>query len=229
MKKQVAIGTKSAPRTSRVPAPKRRILLVDDHPMTREGLAAVINREQDLEVCGLAGNPSETMTELSRTNPDLMITDMNMPGRSGIEFIKDIHAMVAALPILVLSMLDEMLYPKRALRAGASGYLMKEAGSAKVLEAIRLVLAGQPYVSVRMTQQSLKNLAGRSHPDSTSPNKRLSDREFEVFRLVGGGLSSNEIANELHISPKTVAAHRESIKAKLELKDGLSLIHYAVR
>ena len=208
---------------------KRRILLVDDHPLTREGLAGVINREADMEVCGLAGNPAEAMSALSQCQPDLMVTDMTMPGRSGIEFLKDVHAMRPGLPMLVLSMHDEMLYAERALRAGARGYLMKDAGSAKVLEVIRLILSGQSYVSPQMSARLLDAVTGRRPRGSTSPIEKLSDREFEVFRLLGSGKNTKEVAQALHLSPKTVDVHRGRIKEKLQLKDASSLIHHAVR
>ena len=208
---------------------KRRLLLVDDHPMTREGLAAIINRQPDLEVCAEAGSPAEAMSLLPRLKPDLMVTDMTMPGRSGIEFIKDVHAMLPELLILVLSMHDEMLYAERALRGGARGYLMKDAGSAKVLEVIRVLLSGQSYVSPNMSARILDVVTGRRPRGSASPIERLSDREFEVFRLLGTGKSTKEIAATLHLSPKTVDVHRGRIKEKLNIGDATSLLHHAVR
>ena len=210
-------------------AARRRILLVDDHPMTREGLAANINLKDDLEVCGQASNPAEAISALSKCKPDLLVTDMTMPGRGGIEFIKDVHAMLPELPILVLSMHDEMLYAERALRAGARGYLMKDAGSARILEVIRLVLNGRSYVSPQMSARLLDAVTGRRPRGSTSPIEKLSDREFEVFRLLGSGKSTKEVAGALHLSPKTVDVHRARIKEKLDLKDASSLIHHAVR
>ncbi len=208
---------------------ERRILLVDDHPMTREGLAAIINRQADLAVCGQAGSPAEAMSALAELQPDLMVTDMTMPGRSGIEFIKDVHAMRPELPMLVLSMHDELLYAERALRAGARGYLMKDAGSARVLEVIRLILTGQSYVSPQMSARLLDAVTGRRPRGSTSPIEKLSDREFEVFQLLGNGKSTKEVAQALNLSPKTVDVHRGRIKEKLQLKDAPSLIHHAVR
>ena len=231
-KKRAASRAKSAP-TRMEPrngnAAKRRILLVDDHPLTSEGLAGVINREADLEVCGRAGNPAEAMSALSKCKADLMVTDMSMPGRSGIEFVKDVHAMLPVLPVLVLSMHDEMLYAERVLRAGARGYLMKDAGSAKVLEVIRLVLSGQSYVSQQMSARLLDAVTGRRPRGSTSPIEKLSDREFEVFRLLGSGKNTKEVARALNLSPKTVDVHRGRIKEKLQLKDATSLLHHAVR
>jgi DNA-binding NarL/FixJ family response regulator len=235
LQKRSSSRAKSAPArmepraSSASKAMKRQILLVDDHPLTSEGLAGVINREADLEVCGLAGNPAEAMSALATLKPDLMVTDMTMPGRSGIEFLKDVHAMMPDLPIFVLSMHDEMLYAERALRAGARGYVMKDAGSAKVLEVIRLILSGQSYVSPQMSARLLDAVTGRRPRGSTSPIEKLSDREFEVFRLLGSGKSTKEVAEALHLSPKTVDVHRGRIKEKLQLKDASSLIHHAVR
>lgn len=219
-----------AAATAGGPSPSRhRVLLVDDHPTTREGLAAIINRQPDLQVCGEASNPAEAMQALSGDKPDLMVADMTMPGRSGIEFIKDVHAFLPDLPVLVLSMHDEMLYAERALRAGAQGYLMKDAGSAKVLEVIRQVLLGHVYVSPQMSARLLDLMTGRRPRGSSSPVEKLSDREFEVFRLLGNGKSTKEVADTLHLSSKTVDVHRGRIKAKLQIKDATSLLHYAVR
>ncbi len=213
-----------------VPAPvKRRVLVVDDHPMTREGLASIINRQADLEVCAQAANPSEAMAALSKTKPDLMITDMTMPGRSGVEFIKDVHAMRPGLPILVLSMHDETLYAERVLKAGARGYLMKDAGPEKALEAIRRVLGGQRHLSPQMSSRLLDNRVGRSPRGSDSPIGKLSDREFEILQLLGSGKSTKDVAAELGLSSKTVDVHRGHIKEKLGLKDAAGLVHYAVR
>lgn len=209
--------------------PKRRIVLVDDHPMTREGLAANINRQPDLVVCGEASTPAEAMTLIATAKPDLVITDMTMPGRGGIEFLKDVAALAPEIPILVLSMHDEMLYAERALRAGARAYLMKDAGSAKVLEVLRLLLQGQSYVSPQMSARLLDSVTGRRPRGSTSPIEKLSDREFEVFRLLGAGKSTKEVAAALNLSSKTVDVHRGRIKEKLQLKDAPSLIHHAVR
>ena len=208
---------------------KRRVMVVDDHPLTREGLATVINRQADLEVCALASNPAEAMMLLGDANPDLMVTDMTMPGRSGIDFIKDIQVVRAGLPILVLSMHDESLYAERALRAGARGYLMKDAGSAKVLEAIRMLLVGQSYVSPQLSARLLDSITGRRPRGSNSPIETLSDREFEVFCQLGKGRGTKEIALALNLSPKTVDVHRGRIKMKLRIKDAPGLIHYAVR
>ncbi len=207
-------------------AAKSKVCLVDDHPLTRDGLATIINRQPDMEVCFEASNASEAMSALERSLPDLVVTDLTMPGRSGIEFLKDIRAMFPGIPVLVLSMHDEMCYAERVLRAGARGYLMKDAGAEKVLEVIRTVLRGQAYLSPQMAKRVLDVMT--SHNEGASPIEKLSDREFEVYQLIGRGKSTKEVATELHLSAKTVEAHRAHIKKKLQLNDALSLVHHAV-
>ena len=220
---------RTRPATKSVLPVRHRLVLVDDHPMTREGLATNINREPDLEVCGEFGTPADAMKALPRLQPELLVTDMTMPGRGGFEFLKDVHAILPELPILVLSMHDEMLYAERALRAGARGYLMKDAGSAKVLEVVRLLLNGNSYVSPQMSARLLDAVTGRRPRGSASPIEKLSDREFEVFRLLGNGRSTKQVAETLNLSSKTVDVHRSRIKEKLQLPDAASLVHQAVR
>ncbi len=210
-------------------APRKRILLVDDHPMMRAGLSQLINRQPDLFVCGEAGDPASASQELQRTQPDLVLTDISMPGRSGFEFIKDLLAESPERRILVVSMHDEVIYAERALRAGARGYVMKEAGGENLLAAIRQVLTGQIYLSPKMASRMLENLSSKRPRGSESPIEKLSDREFEIFRLVGSGKSTRDIATQLHLSPKTVDVHRGHIKEKLQLKDSTELVRYAVR
>jgi DNA-binding NarL/FixJ family response regulator len=229
-KRQIAKrAAPASPAAHAAKAVKRRILLVDDHPMTREGLQAVINREADIEVCAAAGSPADAMAALEKTKPDLMVTDLTMPGRSGTEFIKDVHAMRPAMPILVLSMHDEAIFAERVLRAGARGYVMKDAGSTRMLEAIRRVLGGQVYLSPQASSRLLESVVGGRPHVAESPMEKLSDREFEVFRLFGSGKTTKEIGTALGISAKTVAAHRSAIKVKLGVADGNGLVHYAVR
>jgi DNA-binding NarL/FixJ family response regulator len=208
---------------------KRRILVVDDHPFMRAGLAQLIDRQPDLTVCGEAGHPAAAAAELAKSKPDMVLTDITMPGRSGIEFIKDLRAAHPALPILVVSMHDEAIYAERLLRAGARGYIMKEAGGENLLLAIRRVLDGEIYVSPRMSAKILENVSGRTPRGSNSPIQKLTDREFEVFRMIGQGKSTRDIATQLHLSPKTVDVHRSHIKEKLELTDVTSLVRHAVR
>lgn len=210
-------------------AGRRRILIVDDHPFMRAGLAQLIEKQPGLTVCAEAGNPAAAMTEIARGAVDLVLTDITMPGRSGIEFIKDLQATHPKLPILVVSMHDELIYAERVLRAGARGYIMKEAGGEALLAAIRQVLNGDVYVSPKMSARVLDNLSGRKPRGSQSPIEKLTDREFEVFQLIGQGKSTRDIAKQLHLSSKTVDVHRGHIKEKLELKDTTSLVRHAVR
>ena len=221
----------SAARPSPLPAAvaRKRILLVDDHPFMRAGLGGLIERQPDMMVCGEAGSPAEALTVLAKGRPDLMLTDLTMPGRSGLEFIKDLHAAYADLAILVVSMHDESVFAERALRAGARGYIMKEAGGENLLAAIRQILRGEVYVSPRMSARILENLSGARSRGSTSPIEQLTDREFGIFQLIGQGKSTRDIAQQLHLSPKTVDVHRGNIKEKLELKDATALIRHAVR
>ena len=207
---------------------RRKIVLVDDHPMMRAGLEQLINRQPDLIVCGEAGTPAEAFTQLAK-KPDLLLTDLTLPGRGGIEFIKDINALYPELSILVVSMHDEVVYAERCLRAGARGYIMKESGSENLLIAIRRILEGQPYLSPMMSDRVLNSLSARKPRGSDSPIQALSDREFEVFQLIGQGKSTREIAEQLHLSSKTVDVHRTHIREKLELKDATALARYAIR
>lgn len=224
---------KTSRPASAVPAPaapsRRRILLVDDHPFMRAGLAQLIDRQADLAVCGEAGNPAEAFTQLAALKPELVLTDLTMPGRSGLEFVKDLRAQDPQLLVLVVSMHDEAVYAERAIRAGARGYIMKEAGGENLLGAIRQILRGEIYVSPRMSARILEGLSSARPRGSSSPIEKLTDREFEVFQMIGRGKSTREIAAELHLSPKTVDVHRGNIKEKLELNDATALIRHAVR
>jgi len=195
----------------------------------RAGLAQLIDRQPDMMVCGEAGNPGEALQAVMKSKPDLVLSDLTMPGRSGLEFIKDLRAQHQDLAILVVSMHDESVFAERALRAGARGYIMKEAGGENLLTAIRQVLSGAVYVSPRMSARILEDLSGGKPRGSKSPIEKLSDREFEVFQLIGHGRSSRDIAAQLHLSPKTVDVHRANIKEKLGLGDGTALIRHAVR
>lgn len=210
-------------------ATRKRVFLVDDHPMMRVGLGHLIERQSDLTMCGEAANPAEALKALPGAQPDIILADLTMPGRSGLEFVKDLLALSPDLAILIVSMHDEAVYAERALRAGARGYIMKEAGGEAVVAAIRQILAGQAYVSPAMSARLLDNLSGRKPRGSSSPIEKLSDREFEVFQLIGQGKSTRDIATQLHLSSKTVDVHRSHIKEKLELNDVTALIRYAVR
>jgi len=233
MKRAAKKSPEAAPtpaRTGASVAPvRKKILLVDDHPFMRAGLAQLIDKQPDMLVAGEAGDAAAAARELARTPVDLVLTDLTMPGRGGMEFIKDLQATQPALPILVVSMHDEVIYAERALRAGARGYIMKEAGGENLLAAIRQVMGGQVYVSPKMSARILDNLSARKPRGSNSPIEKLTDREFEIFQLIGQGKSTRDIATQLNLSPKTVDVHRSHLKEKLELKDVTALVRHAVR
>jgi len=224
MKRRTDIPPKPAASKGR-----KRVLLVDDHPFMRAGLRQLIDRQPDLIVTGEAGNPAEAFQQLARGVPDLILTDLTMPGRGGLEFLRDLRAAHETVPILVVSMHDEGVYAERALRAGARGYIMKEAGGENLLAAIRRVLGGEVYVSPRMSARILDALSAGRPRGSSSPIEQLTYREFAVFQLIGQGKSTRESAAELHLSPKTVDVHRGHIKEKLGLRDVTALIRHAVR
>jgi DNA-binding NarL/FixJ family response regulator len=207
---------------------RKRVFIVDDHPVFREGLVGLVKREPDLTVCGEADNASHALTAIERLKPDLVLADIGLPGKSGLELLKDLRAMCPELAVLVISMYEETLYAERVLRAGARGYLMKQEGPENILRAMRQVLDGQTYVSERMSVRILSVFSGRSDK-ARSPIARLSDREFEILQLIGQGKDSSAIAKQLHVSSKTVDAHRGHIKEKLNLRNGTELIYYAVR
>jgi len=203
-------------------------LLVDDHPLTRHGMAQLIGQQPDLVVCGQAGNAEQAFESVRALRPHLVLVDVTLPGKPGLELIKDITALYADVLVLVVSMHDESLYAERALRAGARGYLMKSSGGEELVKAIRQVLSGGVYASRELSARILDNLSGgpRRGPGSLSA---LSDREFEVFQLVGEGLTTHEIGSRLHISGKTVETHRLHIREKLALRTPQQLTKYAVR
>jgi len=207
---------------------RKRILLVDDHPILREGLFQSINRELDLMVCGEAENANQTLSAIGKLKPDLVLLDIGLPGKSGFELVKDIRSVHPEVPVLVFSMHDESLYAERVLRAGARGYLMKHERPGKLIEAIRTVLNGKAYVSEKMAARILDVYSGRRPKGSSVPLERLTDREFEILELIGRGKSSREVAKALHLSVKTVDTHRTNLKGKLKLSSTLQLTHYAV-
>jgi DNA-binding NarL/FixJ family response regulator len=209
--------------------PPKSIVIVDDHPFLREGMVHLIGSQPDLALAGQAGNPAEALSVLALGRPDLVMADISMPGRSGFDFIKDLLAQYPDQKILVVSAHDENLYAERALRSGARGYVMKDAGVAPLLAAIRTVLQGGIYVSPAVSTILLEKMTSESRRPSESPIARLTDREFEIFQLVGQGKSTRDIAEQLHLSGKTVDTHRANIKAKLELRDATALVRYAVR
>ncbi len=208
--------------------PTKQILIVDDHAVVRQGLKSLIDAEPDLEICGMAGSASEALQFAETTEPDLAISDLTLPDRNGLELVKDLKALYPGLPILMMSMHDELLYAERVLKAGGRGYLMKE-NSENLIPAIRQILSGEPYVSPKVTNQFLESISGGDKAQFSFPLKRLTDRELEVFELIGQGKAADEIARQLNISPRTVDAHRAHIREKLGLADSSDLLRYAVR
>jgi len=207
----------------------KQILIVDDHPMMREGLAQLINREKDLAVAGEADSAASAVEQTAQLKPDLVIVDITLPGRSGLELIRDIHAVHPAGLVLVVSMHEESLYAERVLRAGGRGYVMKQAGGKKLMEAIRQVLTGQIYVSTATSARILETFSRSSGETAATGVQSLSDREFEIFQLIGQGGNTRDIAKKLNLSVKTVEVHRLNIKSKLKLTTASELIHFAVR
>jgi DNA-binding NarL/FixJ family response regulator len=207
---------------------KSRVLLVDDHPVVREGLIRLLNILPDLEVCGEASTAREALDLIETTRPDIVIVDISLEDRNGVQLIKDITARHPELPCLVLSMYDESVYALRVLRAGGRGYIMKQQRPKDVVTAIRQVLTGQRYLSATFSSRLLEEFIT---PSSAGPVLRaeLTDRELEVLTLLGRGSSPREIAERLYLSVKTVEAHRERIKRKLGLKNGTELLRYAIK
>src|SRR5882724_1530815 len=210
-------------------SPAKRVLIVDDHPMMRQGLAQLIDNEPDLKVVAEADTGGQGLDIVVAQKLDLAVVDISLPDKNGLELIKDMRAVKPELPILVVSMHDEALYAERELRAGARGYIMKQEGGKKLMDAIRQVLRGQIYVSEKMSAKILEIFSGRRADAIKSAVESLSDRQFEVFQLIGQGQGTRQIAQHLHLSIKTVEVHRANIKRKLELKSGNDLVRYAIR
>jgi DNA-binding NarL/FixJ family response regulator len=206
-----------------------RVLLVDDHPVVRLGLSKLIQGEADLSVCGEAEDVAGALVQLRSTRPDLVILDISLRGASGLELLKSIRAQGIQVKVLVASIHDESLYADRVLRAGAMGYISKEASDQTLLSAIRQVLEGHLYLSEAASDRALRRMIGRGTESSGSPLDALSDRELEVFDRIGRGLATREIAEQLNLSVKTVETHRERIKTKLDIRSGPELICHAVR
>ncbi len=208
---------------------RKKVLIVEDHPIMRSGLAQLIGHEPDLMVCGEAEDAHEALAAIEKLEPDIAVVDISLKNSSGIDLIKDIKIRWPKLAVLVLSMHEESFYAERALRAGAMGYVAKAEVSTKVVDGIRQVLSGGVYVSEKITSKMLRKLVGGSKDLDVSPIDRLSDREFEVFELIGQGLQTRQIADKLHLSVKTIDAHRDHIKRKLKLDSATELLKYAVQ
>jgi DNA-binding NarL/FixJ family response regulator len=210
-------------------AGKRTVFVVDDHPLLRQGLALLINQQHDLEVCGEAEEAQAAMHAIAQRRPDILIVDISLNGPDGLELLKNIRASYPDLPVLILSMHDEAIYAERALRARANGYIMKQEATEKVLVAVRRILHGDVYLSDRMANKMLQQYIGGAPSAIQSRISALSDRELEVFCLIGEGRGTREIAEELHLSVKTVETYQAHIKEKLSLRSGRELIQHAIQ
>lgn len=208
---------------------KTRIYLTDDHPMVRRGLAAVINAEPDLEICGEAEDCATATGEVTKLRPDIVIADISLRGNSGIELIKNIKAFDPQIGIVVYSVHDESVYALRVLKAGARAYVTKQENAGKVIDAIRKVRNGQMYVSERVASQMLNRLVKGQNETSDSPVANLSDRELEVVTLIGSGFATREIASRLRMSVKTVETHRAHIKTKVNVNSATRLVQFCVQ
>ncbi len=209
---------------------KRRVFVVDDHPIIRSGLTQLINQEADLEVCGEAEDAQSALQAIKEINPDILIVDISLNGSNGLDLLKTIRATDRKIFILVLSIHDETIYAERALRGGANGYIMKQEATDRVLSALRRILAGDIYVSDKVAHKMVMQFVGVN--GSTAPNRSpveaLSDRELEVLRLIGQGCGTREIAEQLHVSVKTVETYQSNLKDKLTLKNSRELVKYAI-
>jgi len=209
-------------------AEKRRVLIIDDHPVFRHGISAMINAEPDLVVCGEAGSAPAALDAMRRLQPHIALVDISLPGTNGIELLKSIKAEAPKLPMLVVSMHDESLYALRALRAGALGYVMKAEALDSILTAIRKVLKGEPYLSSKFSERLVFKAIRSMDEGLGSPVDKLSDRELEVLNLMGRGFGAQDIANELHLSVKTIETHRAHIKEKLGFHDSKEMVRFAI-
>ena len=205
-----------------------RILIVDDHPLMREGISKWVAYDPELAVCGEAGTVPEALKAIEEEQPDLILCDVALAGRSGLELLKEVAERWPQIPVVMLSMHDESVYALRALRAGARGYLMKDAGGAEILSALKQALGGGTAFGVGVTRQLLEDFAGRQRGNQ-SPLAVLTDREFEILGLLGEGKTNREIASRLNLSPKTVETHRVNIRHKLHIQSTPELIRYAVQ
>jgi DNA-binding NarL/FixJ family response regulator len=208
--------------------PKKKVFVIDDHPIIRQGLTLLINQEADLAVCGEAEEMHSALKAIEACHPDILIVDISLNGPDGLELLKNIRITSPRLPVLILSMHDESIYAERALRAGANGYIMKQEATEKVLVAIRRILQGDVYLSDRLTTTMLQHYVRGSSPSKLSPLVNLTDRELEVFRLIGEGHATRQIADELHLSVKTIESYQAHIKEKLALRNARELVQHAI-
>ncbi|HBG28417.1 MAG: DNA-binding response regulator [Planctomycetes bacterium GWF2_41_51] len=211
------------------PEKKTQILIVDDHPIVRDGLASIINHEQDLNVCGEAEDAFHALKAIEELKPDVVVTDISLKNSDGIELTKSIKAGHPKLFVIVLSIHDESVYAERALLAGAKAYLMKDAVSDNIVQAIRTVLNGEIFVSDKILKKFLHKIAGSNTGTAKTQIDNLSDRELEIFRLIGEGLKASLIAKQLHLSIKTIETYRTRIKEKLDIVNASELLQYSIR
>jgi DNA-binding NarL/FixJ family response regulator len=209
--------------------PKTRVFLVDDHPMVREHLAALLEREPDLTVCGEAEDAPTALSRIGQLSPQLVIMDISLKKSHGLELLKDLKTLHPKLPVLILSMHEESLYAERFIRAGALGYITKQEATRNILSAVRKVLSGQVYLSERMSERLMRQMVGGRSETPQSPVETLTDRELEVFQMIGRGFGTRRIAAELRIGIKTVESYRARIKEKLNLTDGDQLLQHAIQ
>jgi len=207
--------------------PRCKVFLIDDHPIVLQGLALFIDREPDLMVCGEADGATSALQAIREAAPDFVVLDISLDGPDGLELLKTLRVRYPNLPVLVLSMHDEAVYAERALRAGANGYIMKQEATDRVLTAIRHILSGDVYLSDRLTKRMLQQFVNGS-VSPRDPLAKLSDRELEVYRLIGAGHSTRQIADELHVSTKTIESYQAHIKEKLALRNARELVQHAV-
>jgi DNA-binding NarL/FixJ family response regulator len=216
-------------KPSKAKIKKYKVLIVDDHPIMRRGLAELIDLEEDLIVCGEADGIRSALEMIKLHEPDVALVDLSLKDESGLELIKDIKTRFPKVMMLVLSMHDEAFYAERVLRAGAKGYIMKHQATSQVLVAIRRILSGDVYLSDAMSSKMLRNITDGKTKKSGSSVEQLSDRELEVFRLIGSGLGTRQIAARFSRSVKTVETYREHIKQKMDLKDSAELTQAAIQ
>ncbi len=207
-----------------------RVFVVEDHPIMREGIELLVNEEPTMSICGQTGQTEGALDKIKESGPDILVVDLMLPGRSGLDLIEDVRAGCPDVRIIVLSAHDEQVYAERALRAGAMGYVMKQEHTRKLLEGIRRVMAGEVFVSEKMSSALLQRFVkGGGGPEHNTPPDLLSDRELQVFRLLGKGLTTREVADKLHLSIKTIETYREHIKNKLNLENANQLLQRAIQ
>tara|TARA_B110000037_G_scaffold82932_1_gene98706 strand:- start:951 stop:1601 length:651 start_codon:yes stop_codon:yes gene_type:complete len=206
-----------------------KIFLVDDHPLVRQGLTQIFEKEEDFEVCGEAENAQQAMKAVGTHMPNVVVVDISLQGNNGLELIKNLKAIYEDIPILVFSMHDESTYAQRALRAGAKAYVMKKEPPETIIAAVRRIIKGEIYVSPTVADQVLHQIVNGPSNAAASPIERLTDRELEVVQLIGRGLSTREIAENLGLSIKTIESHRAHVKEKLSLRNATELVQFSVQ